>query len=843
MPIDLAGISNENEFYSNHYLTTVFDSDLKDLLSAWTEQATSAQKESTTDTPKSSTETPPVQLANLAARWISEARDYMRARSVVERVAISRRFASTVLELLGYVVTPGTIEDSERRLVPCLARVADADGFDRILVVEALAPSGEDMGDDPLTLSFVPAQFPEGPESERQRKTEIDRAITKGLFNAERPPRFVIVVSLGQIVLVDRNRWSSRSVMRFHLGELFQRRSASSFEVMACLLHRGLLCPHVGIPLVDRIAEESHRHANAVTTSLKATMREAIEILGNEVLAVTAGRIHGKAIQEKALTLECLRGMFRLLFLFYVEARQDLGFAPMQADAYRKGYSLEGLRELENVVLKTREDIDGHYLWDSLAHLQRLMFQGTPQLPKQNGEEKETRRDFYLDAVRVELLDPEATPILSGVRLRNKAIQKIIRLLSLARGEQGRRGRISYVQLGIAQLGAVYETLLSFTGFVARQDLIEVRPAARKKTAASAESDEVEEVEDTGDEDKICQDEAENSNTSSSRTGKLDPLAPTWFVAAARASEFTRDEIVYAGPNPKIYLKGTFIYRLAGRDRQASASYYTPEPLARLLVKHALVDLTAGMKSDEILKLRILEPAMGSAAFLVESTNQLAELYLERKQKEIGRIIPQESFATERQRVRAYIADRNCFGVDLNPVAVELGQISMWLNCLHKGGFAPWFGDQLHAGNSLIGARRAAYPTDVLRRRKGEDLWLKRKPVEVGWSGSRLPAHVWHFLLPDDDMVSYVGDKSIAGLADTAKEAVKAWRKGDSLRPSNLMRSRRSRRSRRSLINSSRKSLMRSRFREGRPTMKSPSGPRRSSAGRGASTTVTRSGS
>jgi hypothetical protein len=170
----------------------------------------------------------------------------------------------------------------------------------------------------------------------------------------------VIVVSLGQIVLIDRNRWSSRSVMRFHLGELFQRRSASSFEVMACLLHRESLCPHVGIPLIDRIAEESHRHANAVTTSLKATMREAIEILGNEVLAVTGGRFQGKAIDEKALTLECLRGMYRLLFLFYVEARQDLGFAPIKADAYRKGYSLEGLRELENVLLKTREDIDGH---------------------------------------------------------------------------------------------------------------------------------------------------------------------------------------------------------------------------------------------------------------------------------------------------------------------------------------------------------------------------------------------------------------------------------------------------------------------------------------------------
>jgi hypothetical protein len=144
MPIDLAGISNENEFYSNHYLTTVFDSDLKDLRAAWTEQATVAENESTPGEPRSRTETPPARLASLAPRWVSEARDYMRARTVVERVAISRRFARVALEPLGYMVTPGTIEDSERRLVPCLARVADADGFDRVLVVEALAPSGED---------------------------------------------------------------------------------------------------------------------------------------------------------------------------------------------------------------------------------------------------------------------------------------------------------------------------------------------------------------------------------------------------------------------------------------------------------------------------------------------------------------------------------------------------------------------------------------------------------------------------------------------------------------------------------------------------------------------------
>ena len=69
------------------------------------------------------------------------------------------------------------------------------------------------------------------------------------------------------------------------------------------------------------------------------------------------------------------------------------------------------------------------------------------------------------------------------------------------------------------------------------------------------------------------------------------------------------------------------------------------------------------LEADEILELKILEPAMGSAAFLVETTNQLADLYLERKQAELGQVIPQENIVFEKQKVRSFIADRNCFGV------------------------------------------------------------------------------------------------------------------------------------------------------------------------------------
>ena len=120
----------------------------------------------------------------------------------------------------------------------------------------------------------------------------------------------------------------------------------------------------------------------------------------------------------------------------------------------------------------------------------------------------------------------------------------------------------------------------------------------------------------------------------------------------------------------RVHPKGTFVYRLAGRDRQKSASYYTPESLTRCVVKYALRELIPDdMPADRILELTVCEPAMGSAALLNEAVNQLAEKYLDRKQGELGRRIPHADYADELQKVRHYIADCNVYGVDLNPVA------------------------------------------------------------------------------------------------------------------------------------------------------------------------------
>ena len=109
---------------------------------------------------------------------------------------------------------------------------------------------------------------------------------------------------------------------------------------------------------------------------------------------------------------------------------------------------------------------------------------------------------------------------------------------------------------------------------------------------------------------------------------------------------------------------------------------------------------------------------MGSAAFLNEAVTQLAEKYLERRQRERQQRIPHADYADELQKTKHFITDRNVFGVDLNPVARELAEVSLWLNCIHKDGHVPWFGYQLACGNSLVGATAAGVRQQQSRQRE-----------------------------------------------------------------------------------------------------------------------------
>ncbi|BAU65478.1 hypothetical protein STA3757_28650 [Stanieria sp. NIES-3757] len=736
----LTGINNENEFYSHHYLDAILQQDIKDVVKRWKER-----EEETGD------KSPPKAIASLKTDYFKTCSQIGQEKDIQERLLLQREWFSRFFSVLGYEFKPTEKILDDDEIIPIVAEVNKNNGQPLLWIIEAVSDTEEAV--DVLSLSLNQVQFGNDERSPQPNpellNIDFEDLISDYIFAQNDPPRWVILAGIHQIVLLDRFKWNASRLLRFDLGEILSRLDNDALQAKAILLHREHTCPNEGTALLDELDENSHKHAFSVSDDLKYALRESIELLGNEAVWYKQNKLHegvyrGK-LDEGQLTLECLRYMYRLLFLFYIEARQELGYAPMNSDIYRQGYSLDFLRNLENVDLRTTEDTEGYFIDASIKKLFKLVWEGYPeqdyeQLSFDLKQQEITHDTFELKPLKSHLFDPARLSLLNKVKFRNVVLRRVIELMSLSRASSGkRRGRISYAQLGINQLGAVYEALLCFRGFFAEEDLYEVKKADDKNT---------------------------------------DELKVAYFVKLPDLENYTDKERVFNDDGtPKCYPKGTFIYRLAGRDRQNSASYYTPESLTRCLVKYSLKELLKDKTAEDILKLRICEPAMGSAAFLNEAINQLAEAYLELKQKELDRRIKQEDYLQEKQKVKMLLADRNVFGIDLNPVAVELAEVSLWLNSIYQGAHVPWFGMQLHCGNSLIGARRQVYDTSLIpQSNRHKNYWYDNEPQRVLLT-EELPAKsIFHFLLPDPGMANYT-DKVIKQLAPENIKKIKDWQK------------------------------------------------------------------
>jgi hypothetical protein len=617
----------------------------------------------------------------------------------------------------------------------------------------------------------------------------------------------LLLISRDELLLIDRFKWGASRLLRFEVGTLYAERQAVAFLAAATLLHREHLCPREGgTPLLDSLDENSHKHAYEVSGDLKYALRRSIELLGNEAIHHIRFKQKDAAFQlveEKQLSEECLRFMYRLLFLFYIEARPELNYIPMGSQVYRRGYSLERLRDLEQVPLLSDADRESTYIHDSLERLFQMIWEGYPKRDDsdlQQGQINADGQEVYADSFRItplksHLFDPSRMPLLGGaitkarVRFRNGVLREVIELMSLTKAKPGRkRGRVSYAQLGINQLGSVYEALLSFRGFFAEDDLYEVQPAPKKANAPADDEDfDVDDSSDTPD-DSTDDDEADVQ----ARGKAHDELEVGHFVPRSQLGNYKREEIVpnAEGTGPKLYEKGTFIYRLAGRDRIKSASYYTPESLTRCQIKYTLKELLPGKTAADILRFKLLEMALGSAAYLNELINQLALKYLELRQQELGRTIPHAAFEQELQKVKMRLADRNVFGVDLNPVAIELAEVSLWLNSIYQPeqgrAFVPWFGQQLLCGNSLVGCRRQIYRLHQLpqegKKGKPAKLWHEEAPEELAWDQELPDDAIFHFLLPDPGM-AIKANAVIKELLPDQVKTISNWKKTFSGKP------------------------------------------------------------
>ncbi|GAA1999290.1 class I SAM-dependent DNA methyltransferase [Nocardiopsis rhodophaea] len=809
---------NRGDYFSAHYLAEVLPKTLKGKdgpFRRWTElekeaerekrerraarkqeapaegaetDASEASEESADETSRSTTPTPRAGLRALKSRYFKERPTFAEATADIregggvrpnEAAAYRERLHELhrdVLSALGYSVKPEPVDflvddGDEQRTVrvalhePTLAAIEcgwapDVDAaMDEAEAGRLLDPA--DVGErEPITLGTKLASW---------------------LLNQDERLRYVLILAGGVIILADRAVWGEGRYLAVSLDVALGRGDNDELGTIAALFGAEALLPpeEGGTEPIQALLDASRQHAVGVSKDLREGLQKSVEIIANEVLE----RLREQGVRPDQLAdsnkefadelaRESLRYLYRILFLLYAEARPELGVVPADDEAYMRGYSMARLGDLVVQGLVGEEARNSVHLYESLDLLFRMVNEG--HRPRGRVLSEDEARDLSegdglrFEALRADLFAPERTRLIGralvhpdddqddpvmprlDTRLRNKALHRVLRLLMLARGKRKERGGfISYAQLGINQLGAVYEGLMSYTGFIAEELLYEA---------------------------------AKNG----------DPKDGSWLVPHSAVADYPddvwvpeKDEDGFPTGERVVYKPGSFVYRLAGRDRETSASYYTPESLTQLTVQLALRELLdqdgKTTKARELLDWTICEPALGSGAFLNEAINQVAAEYLKRRQNELGVRLEPEDYAHELQKVKAYIALHRCYGVDLNATAVELAEVSLWLNVMHPGLQAPWFGLHLRRGNSLIGAGRRLYSPDQLAK----GAWLKEAPTDHPFREGEIPeGYIHHFLLPAQGWGCVAAEREARSLAPDDAKRLADWRRAIRKAPS-----------------------------------------------------------
>jgi Eco57I restriction-modification methylase len=425
----------------------------------------------------------------------------------------------------------------------------------------------------------------------------------------------------------------------------------------------GLLTPGPagGLPRLDEAVDESIRHRRTVGRSLQKGVEEALSRLLSGFMAGRRQRRPLDAAFSDALTL-----IHRILFLLFAEAR---GLVPQWHPIYRNSYTIESLvtgsvwharsshaRSAEMPPAKARTSRHAGSevgLWESMQAITRLAHRGcragTLRVTPFNGR----------------LFAPASAPLADTLVLDDGIFRDVLVAIT-TRPSGDRRERITYADLGVEQLGAVYERVLDF------------RPEQRG----------------------------------------------TAFVLAR---------------------SGT---------RKATGTFYTPRAMTEYLVRRTLAPLVAGRTPDQILSLRVLDPAMGSGAFLVAACRYLADAY-ERALIREGPVTSSEVGPADRASFRRLVAQRCLYGVDFNPIAVQLARLSLWLCTLAADRPLTFFDHHLRAGNSLAGAA----PRDIYRQPAGRThVKSRRAPALPLFDVDDLHADLAATLVPRVTMASQPDD-------------------------------------------------------------------------------------
>ena len=407
--------------------------------------------------------------------------------------------------------------------------------------------------------------------------------------------------------IVDATRLYSRRHLEFDLD--LAADDPRTFAALWRSCHGRLVTGDAADPLSLRsLVAASDRHAAGVCRSLRAGVLTA----STEILRALVSRNRVTQKQNAPLTdalEQALTIVYRILFLLFAEAR---ALVPLWHPIYRESYSIESLRD-------AAEQAHVKGLWDALRAIGRLAHAGC------------CAGDLRVTPFNGRLFAPGRTPLADRRDLDEGAARRaVVALSTRPAADRSGRERVAYRDLGVEQLGAVYETLLDYQ--------------------------------------------------------------PRW-----------NGEAVALAPGSGV--------------RKETGTFYTPQPIADYLVRRTLDPLVHDADPERILQLRIVDPSMGSGAFLVAACRFLARAY-EAALVRAGACHQHDIEESDRALFRRTVAERCLYGVDLNPMAVQLARLSLWLATLAADRPLSFLDHRLQVGDSLLGAWVAALRRPPARRRR-----------------------------------------------------------------------------------------------------------------------------
>ena len=595
--------------------------------------------------------------------------------------------------------------------------------------------------------------------------------------------------------LVSAPRGESSGWMDFRVADMRSTAGRPLCSALRLLLSEQRL---LALPRAQRLAallEDSRKYQNEVSERLAEQVMHALYELLRGLQAAhdaSGGELLRELLRREPLAPDgdrndVYRGLLsvilRLVFLLYAEER---GMLP-EDETFGRHYSLAGLyRRLREDAALHPDTMDQRFgAWAQLLVLFRLIHDGARAHRTGGAVSLPERRGALFNPNRFPFLEGRAGARQTVERVRpplvsDGAVYRVLEKLLVLDGE-----RISYRTLAVEQIGSVYETIMGFRMEVATGRSAAIKPAKKLGAPSTVDLDALL-AQPKGGRARWLQARADRNLTDTVTKGLLQAAETVDDLHAAL------DRVLDKDATPDLIPLGALVLQ-PNEERRRSGSHYTPRELTEPIVRHTLEPILQRLRGEDdrapaparILDLKVCDPAMGSGAFLVETCRQLADALIDAwgAHGEMPAIPPDEDEVIFARRL---VAQKCLYGIDRNPMAVDLAKVSLWLSTLARDHPLTFVDHAFRHGDSLVGLSRrqieafhwlpdtrplqAGFEVMRVREHVAKVAAFRRRIREAGEEVSDRERHdLWHDARDEIDAVRLFGDLALAAFFAEAK--------------------------------------------------------------------------